>query len=103
MTAVSLSTRSYAVRAGDVVLVHAAGGGTGQLLTQLCRHLGATVIGTASSERKASVASAAGARHVLRYTQQVGGRKQVACSTYTVWGVGTGPMQHLPRSVSRCT
>jgi len=70
MTAVSLSTRSYAVRAGDVVLVHAAGGGTGQLLTQLCRHLGATVIGTASSERKASVASAAGARHVLRYTQQ---------------------------------
>jgi NADPH2:quinone reductase len=42
--------------AGDWVLVHAAAGGTGQLLCQLCSHIGAKVIGTTSTPEKAEVA-----------------------------------------------
>lgn len=50
--------------AGDWVLVHAAAGGTGQLLTQICSHLGAQVIGTTSTPDKARVAKSCGAQEV---------------------------------------
>jgi NADPH:quinone reductase-like Zn-dependent oxidoreductase len=50
--------------AGDWVLVHAAAGGTGQLLTQICNHLGAQVIGTTSTPDKAQVAKRCGAQEV---------------------------------------
>ncbi len=55
---------------GDTVLVHAAAGGVGRLLVQWARHLGATVIGTVSTEEKAQVARAAGADHVILYNSQ---------------------------------
>jgi NADPH:quinone reductase len=54
---------------GTTVLVHAAAGGVGLLLTQYATHLGAHVIGTTSSEAKAANAKAAGARDVILYTQ----------------------------------
>ncbi|HVH59152.1 MAG TPA: quinone oxidoreductase [Candidatus Sulfotelmatobacter sp.] len=57
-------------KAGDFVLVHAAAGGMGGLLVQWARHLGATVIGTASTEEKARTAREAGAEHVIVYTDQ---------------------------------
>lgn len=55
---------------GDFVLVHAAAGGMGGLLVQWARHLGATVIGTTSSEKKAQTAREAGAEHVVIYSKQ---------------------------------
>lgn len=57
-------------KAGDFVLVHAAAGGMGGLLVQWARHLGATVIGTASTEEKARTAREAGAEHVIVYTDE---------------------------------
>lgn len=60
----------HAVRPGGTVLVHAAAGGVGQLLVQWARHLGATVIATASTDEKAAIASALGAHHVIVYSRQ---------------------------------
>ena len=57
-------------KAGDFVLIHAAAGGVGGLLVQWARHLGATVIGTTSSEEKARTAREAGAEHVVVYTDE---------------------------------
>jgi NADPH2:quinone reductase len=65
LTAEYLLHRVRRVRRGDVVLVHAAAGGTGHLLCQWARHLGATVIGTASTADKARLAREAGCDHVL--------------------------------------
>lgn len=53
------------VRAEDTVLIHAAAGGVGQLLVQLAREAGATVIGTVSRDAKHDVVKQRGARHVL--------------------------------------
>jgi NADPH:quinone reductase len=55
---------------GDTVLIHAAAGGVGRLLVQWAKHLGATVIGTVSTEEKAQVAREAGADHVILYGSQ---------------------------------
>lgn len=57
-------------KAGDTVLIHAAAGGVGLLLVQWAKHLGATVIGTVSTEEKAVVAKEAGADHVVLYAKQ---------------------------------
>lgn len=65
MTAHMLLTRTHPVRPGESVLVHAAAGGLGAILTRWVRHLGGTVIGTAGSEAKAEAASANGADHVI--------------------------------------
>ncbi|RED63947.1 NADPH:quinone reductase-like Zn-dependent oxidoreductase [Cohnella lupini] len=67
LTAHYLANDSYPVRAGDEVLVHAAAGGVGQLLIQLCKLKGARVLGLTSSEEKREVALAAGADEVLLY------------------------------------
>jgi NADPH:quinone reductase-like Zn-dependent oxidoreductase len=56
MTAEYLLHRTHQLRAGEAVLVHAASGGVGLLLCQWAKHLGATVIGTVSSEAKARLA-----------------------------------------------
>jgi NADPH:quinone reductase len=55
---------------GSYVLIHAAAGGMGGLLVQWAKHLGATVIGTVSTEAKARTARASGANHVIIYTAQ---------------------------------
>ena len=65
MTAWYLCRRTYKVKKGDTVLVHAAAGGVGQILCQWAKHLGATVIGTVGSEEKAALAKKAGCRHVI--------------------------------------
>ena len=70
MTAHYLSHSTYPLGPGDVALVHAAAGGVGLLLVQIARRLGATVIGTVSTEEKATLARAAGADHVIRYTEE---------------------------------
>ncbi|MEU8118678.1 quinone oxidoreductase [Spirillospora sp. NPDC049024] len=67
MTAHYLTHDTYAVRPGDTVLVHAAAGGMGLMLTQMVRLLGGRVIGTVSTEEKQRLAEAAGADHVIRY------------------------------------
>lgn len=70
MTAHYLLHEFYPVRRGSTVLVHAAAGGMGHLLIQWLKHIGATAIGTVSTEEKAKVAREAGADHVIIYTQQ---------------------------------
>lgn len=70
MTAHYLATSTYALRAGDRCLVHAAAGGVGLLLVQIAKRRGAYVIGTAGSDEKAELARAAGADAVIVYTRQ---------------------------------
>ncbi|MHB8293949.1 MAG: quinone oxidoreductase family protein [Acidimicrobiales bacterium] len=67
MTAHYLVTSTYPVRAGDTVLVHAAAGGVGLLLTQMVKLMGGRVIGTVSTAEKEALARSAGADHVVRY------------------------------------
>jgi NADPH:quinone reductase len=77
VTAQYLATDTYRVQPGDTVLVHAAAGGVGQLLTQVVTLRGGRVIGTVSTEQKAEVARAAGAEEVLRYEEVPGRVKQL--------------------------
>ena len=65
-----LVERCAKVQPGMAVLVHAAAGGVGLLLEQWLKHIGATVIGTVSTPEKAAAATAAGADHVILYTQE---------------------------------
>lgn len=70
LTAQYLLRRTYAVQPGDAVLVHAAAGGMGLILCQWAKHLGATVIGTVSTDEKAEMAKAHGADHVAIYSRE---------------------------------
>ena len=65
MTAEFLLRRLYQVASSDSVLIHAAAGGVGSLLTQWAKHLGATVIGTVSSKEKMDVARKLGCDYVF--------------------------------------
>lgn len=65
LTAWFLLHRTYPVKAGDVILFHAAAGGVGLLACQWAASLGATVIGTVGSEAKVELARANGCQHVL--------------------------------------
>jgi NADPH2:quinone reductase len=67
LTAEYLLRRLYVVNPGDTVLVHAAAGGMGVILSQWARTLGATVIGTVGSPAKMAVARANGCHHVIDY------------------------------------
>jgi NADPH2:quinone reductase len=69
LTAQYLLRRTYRVQPGDTILVHAAAGGMGQILCQWGKHLGATVIGTASSDEKVEIARSRGADHAVVYTR----------------------------------
>jgi NADPH2:quinone reductase len=78
MTAQYLLRRTYAVKAGDTIVVHAAAGGVGLILCQWAKHLGATVIGVVSSEEKAALARAHGAAHtVVGYANLVNEVKRI--------------------------
>jgi NADPH2:quinone reductase len=70
MTAQYLLRRSYPVRAGDTILVHAAAGGVGLLACQWAKFLGAKVIGTVGSDEKAAIAKAHGCDHPIVYTRE---------------------------------
>ena len=65
MTVDMLINRVRPLQAGETILVHAAAGGVGLILVQWLKHIGATVIGTASTEAKAERARAAGADHMI--------------------------------------
>lgn len=69
LTAHMLVRQVHAVGPGMTVLVHAAAGGVGRLVSQWAAHLGATVIGTAGDARKQAVARAAGCAHVIPYRE----------------------------------
>ncbi|KAF9100055.1 NADPH:quinone reductase [Mortierella sp. GBA35] len=68
LTAWSLVRQAYEVKKGDWVLIHAAAGGVGLLLCQMCKLLGANVIGTTSTDAKAQLAKANGADYVIDYS-----------------------------------
>ncbi|PAQ08330.1 quinone oxidoreductase family protein [Mesorhizobium temperatum] len=65
MTAYMLLNRTYPVKPGGIILIHAAAGGLGAILVRWAKHLGATVIGTVSSEEKATLARSHGADHII--------------------------------------
>jgi NADPH2:quinone reductase len=67
MTARYLLRATYGVKRGDTIVIHAAAGGVGLIMSQWAKHLGATVIGTVGSDDKAEIARAHGCDHVLRY------------------------------------
>jgi len=70
MTAHYLTHSTFALKAGDTCLVHAAAGGVGLLLVQMARRIGARVFGTVSTEAKAQLAKEAGADEIIFYTHQ---------------------------------
>ncbi len=70
MTAQYLLNRTFKVKKGDIILVHAAAGGVGLILCQWANHLGATVIGTVGSKDKAELAKKNGAHHTILYRDE---------------------------------
>jgi NADPH:quinone reductase len=70
MTARYLLRATYVVEPGGTILLHAAAGGVGMIMSQWAKALGATVIGTVGSDAKASVARAHGCDHVINYSTE---------------------------------
>ena len=70
LTAHYLVRRTFNVRPGVVVLIHAAAGGVGLLLTQWCKHLGASVIGTVGSKEKAELVKQNGCDVAILYKEE---------------------------------
>ncbi|WP_341989474.1 quinone oxidoreductase [Azorhizobium sp. AG788] len=69
MTAQYLLRKTYEVQPGDIVLIHAAAGGVGQIMAAWAKALGAFVIGTAGSPEKCAIAKAAGCDVAINYAQ----------------------------------
>lgn len=69
MTAHYLARDTYLLERGSICLVHAGAGGVGLLLTQMAKRVGATVYTTVGSQEKAALSEAAGADHVIVYTE----------------------------------
>jgi NADPH:quinone reductase len=70
MTVCYLLRRTYVVKPGDTVLIHAAAGGVGLIACQWANALGATVIGTVGSKEKADLAKANGCHHTILYREE---------------------------------
>ena len=70
LTSAYLMRRVWPLKAGDAILLHAAAGGVGLIVSQWAKILGLTVIGTVSSETKAAVARAHGCDHVIDYSRE---------------------------------
>nr|WP_235031385.1 quinone oxidoreductase [Geminicoccus flavidas] len=70
MTARYLLRRTFRVEAGHTILIHAAAGGVGLIVCQWAKHLGATVIGTVSTDEKAELARAHGCDHPIVYSRE---------------------------------
>jgi NADPH:quinone reductase len=67
LTTQYLIRQTYRIKAGETILLHAAAGGVGSILSQWAKHLGVTVIGTVGSEEKAKLAKAQGCAHTINY------------------------------------
>jgi NADPH2:quinone reductase len=78
MTAHFLASDSYPIYDGDWVLVHAAAGGVGSLLTQLAKQRGGRVVATTSTEEKAELAREAGADEVIGYEGFAGRAREIS-------------------------
>jgi len=65
LTAQYLIRQTYRVKAGDTILLHAAAGGVGLILSQWAKHLGVIVIGTVGSDDKAKLAKTHGCAHTI--------------------------------------
>jgi NADPH2:quinone reductase len=70
LTTQYLIRQTYRVKAGETILLHAAAGGVGSILSQWAKHLGVTVIGTVGSEEKAKLAKANGCAHTILYNRE---------------------------------
>ncbi|MHA7598875.1 quinone oxidoreductase family protein [Alicycliphilus sp. T452] len=70
LTSAYLLRRIYPFKSGDTVLLHAAAGGVGLIVSQWAKLLGLTVIGTTSTEAKAELAKAHGCDHVINYSHE---------------------------------
>jgi len=70
LTSAYLLRRTYRVQAGETILIHAAAGGVGLIACQWAKALGATVIGTVSSDAKAELAKRHGCDHIIHYTRE---------------------------------
>jgi NADPH2:quinone reductase len=70
MTARYLLRACYKVSAGETILIHAAAGGVGSIVCQWAKHLGARVIGTVGSDKKAELAREKGCDHPIVYTRE---------------------------------
>lgn len=70
LTAYYLLFKTWPVASGETILWHAAAGGVGLIATQWAKSLGATVIGTAGSDRKCALAKAHGCDHVINYNTE---------------------------------
>ena len=74
LTAWYLLRRSYTAQQGDTVLLHAAAGGVGSLLSQWASHLGVTVIGVVSTDAKAELAQSQGCQHIVMADEDIAAR-----------------------------
>lgn len=74
LTAVSLAHEAYEIKANDFILVWAAAGGVGQILTKYATHLGARVIAVASTDEKLAIAKNLGAKFLIRTDEDVAAR-----------------------------
>ncbi|KAI9376396.1 hypothetical protein BJX61DRAFT_538925 [Aspergillus egyptiacus] len=72
LTVLSLAKETYPVQKGDWVLLHAAAGGAGFLMTQILKSIGANVIGTAGGKEKVQLVKSLGADHVIDYRSEEG-------------------------------
>lgn len=89
LTAHYLTHDSYRVRAGDTVLVHAAAGGVGRLLTRVVTHLGGRVVATAGTPEKREIALADGAVRAVAYDEALAAVHAVSDGAAAVYdGVG---------------
>lgn len=70
LTSAYLMRRIYDFKKGDTILLHAAAGGVGLIVSQWAKLLGLTVIGTTSSDEKAAIAKAYGCDHVINYSHE---------------------------------
>lgn len=70
LTVQYLFRRTYALRAGETILFHAAAGGVGLIACQWARALGVTMIGTVGTDEKGELAKAHGCTHVINYNKE---------------------------------
>lgn len=70
LTSAYLMRRIHTFRKGDTILLHAAAGGVGLIVSQWARLLGLNVIGTVSTEEKGEIARAHGCQHIINYSHE---------------------------------
>ena len=70
LTVFYLLHKTYSVKAGDIILFHAAAGGVGQIFCQWAKSLNCTVIGTVGSDEKIKIAKQNGCDHVINYSKE---------------------------------